>query len=859
MTLRITAHRASQMTLATCIDELLALYTVSLACCHLRLEISDSIRLRCIDLGVMSSSTLEDPMLLTWNCFCCSVLIVIFMISAHGQDERQAAGGWKADDAVVGSNVQFTPAVRVDACTKRSPNSAKSGSPAHPLDQVSDRILTTILVMLEPGDDYVRKIAAFIRNNEQRLAEAGFGRRRKTNSLPPGSLYNPLAWFGLADSNTPRPPVVLSLDTHHLFYLLIRLEALGFSVGSVDVRLQNLSRPLNYVHFDDKSETLSIADSFRSSISVMSKLSLGGGWWGRPEPPKTDMELKYIYSSFTKLPALSIRAPGPNGIEELADDPPDDNAVPVYVFKNLQSLECQDIDPRALLGWDRLAESLRSLTIKRSGIENPTCIFVDSVLEDQRRREEGSNQTHMRRFGSLASFTSDTSVPATVQEEAEDSDSADDERPNLHPADKKLSPLKWAFLKHLSLSENALPGVPSDLFQNLTSLTSLDLSSNLLVSIPAGLSSLYNLLHLNLSDNMIDSVLGIYTKLGSILSINLSGNRLDSLCGLERLMALERVDLRNNRVEESAEVGRLAVLPNISAVWVDENPFMHREENPRAKCFDLFHKEGKTIQLDGSLPTYYERRVFTAPLEQMGPPRPRSAQLSPPIVAQDHVSQPPPDTPVAGPSFSPSVSTPGSPASALGPAARRNRRKKKRIVDLDDGESGSQDGALSSGPHSRVASVGPRSMSKSPNRTDRAARATSLVPVPITSTNGAQSKAVETMSRNARHSRFMSETGPSPIEELPSSSTFPEFRATDIERLGGNKRRERQAASVYEAARLADRTSHIVSVSSSDAEAFRARIEALRSEVGDSWLHVFSQSQIGASSPRSPPKPSIKG
>ena len=40
------------------------------------------------------------------------------------------------------------------------------------------------------------------------------------------------------------------------------------------------------------------------------------------------------------------------------------------------------------------------------------------------------------------------------------------------------------------------------------SLTHLDLSSNLLVSVPSGLSSLYNLISLNLSDNMIDSVLG---------------------------------------------------------------------------------------------------------------------------------------------------------------------------------------------------------------------------------------------------------------------------------------------------------------------------------------------------------------
>ena len=90
---------------------------------------------------------------------------------------------------------------------------------------------------------------------------------------------------------------------------------------------------------------------------------------------------------------------------------------------------------------------------------------------------------------------------------------------------------------------------------------------------------------------MIESVLGIYTKLGQVLTLNLSNNRLDSICGLERLVALERVDLRSNRLEESAEVGRLAVLPNIAEVWVEKNPFIESEENHRINCFEHFWKE----------------------------------------------------------------------------------------------------------------------------------------------------------------------------------------------------------------------------------------------------------------------------
>ncbi|KAH9033249.1 hypothetical protein EDB85DRAFT_2289493 [Lactarius pseudohatsudake] len=103
----------------------------------------------------------------------------------------------------------------------------------------------------------------------------------------------------------------------------------------------------------------------------------------------------------------------------------------------------------------------------------------------------------------------------------------------------QLAPSKWAFLGHLSLADNALTFITTEILPHLSSLTHFDLSSNLLVSVPPGSSSLYNLVSLNLSDNMIDSVLGIYKKLGQVLALNLSRNRLDSLCSLERLVALD--------------------------------------------------------------------------------------------------------------------------------------------------------------------------------------------------------------------------------------------------------------------------------------------------------------------------------
>ncbi|KAG6896437.1 hypothetical protein C0992_008314, partial [Termitomyces sp. T32_za158] len=436
--------------------------------------------------------------------------------------------------------------------------------------------LTVIAMEQEAGDTYLRRLASFIRANEKNLAEAGFYRRKRASypSTESTSLYNPLGWFGSENSgqSTTPKPVVLSLDIHRLFYVLMRMEALGLNVGTLDVQVDNPSRPMSYINIfadSDKSDTLSLA-SFRSSLSAVSNLSLGSGWWRRPEPPSVDSELKYIYSSFTKIPALSVIAPGRKVIAELSHDSSNQNALPLDAFKNLQKLECMDVDPRTLLGWDKLAESLVSLKIKKSGLEDMTDIFVGAVIDDQARREGSASRKRQRRIphglaGDPSFFS--TRLPESVPEDADAEESAgidESSEPQAHQDSGSSSPApplelpssKWALLKSLSLSDNSLTFFPSGALPYLTNLSHLDLSSNLLVSVPPGLGVLYNLVSLNLADNMIDSVLGIYLNLGQVLTLNIAHNRLESICGLERLAALERIDLRDNLIEESAEVGR---------------------------------------------------------------------------------------------------------------------------------------------------------------------------------------------------------------------------------------------------------------------------------------------------------------
>ncbi|KAG1732258.1 uncharacterized protein EDB91DRAFT_1152477 [Suillus paluster] len=590
----------------------------------------------------------------------------------------------------------------------------------------------------EPGDDYLRRIATFIRNNDKGLAEAGFVRRRRIqrrHSTNNTSVFNLAGWFSYdstAQSPAPPKPVTFAIDAHRLFYVLMRLEALGIDIGSLDVRVDNPSKPMHYTHIDI-------------------------------EPQSIDAELKYIYSSFTKLPALSIRAPGPKVIAELADEPPNQNALPLDAFKNLQTLECVDIDPRTLLG----------------GLEDVTDIFIGAVLDDQARRDGTTSDLRSRHILRRQRSFQSTRLPESVPEDDED-----DLTPPVPSPAAPLSPYKWSLLKHLSLADNALTFLPTDPLPYLTSLTHLDLSSNLLVSVPHGIATLHNLVSLNLSDNMIDSVLGIYTHLGQVLNINLSRNRLESICGLERLMALERVDLRSNHIEESAEIGRLATLPNIVEVWIEGNPLTEYEDNYRTTCFELFWKEDKNIRLDGSSPGFYEKRSLTTLPDQPLSANPVETLPSPPVapVGSPKVPSSTGTHNVMGtPLSAPSSPSSGSPLLTGAVARKARKRKVKRIVDLTpmDGTDGQ---SCSSNKATAGVSVRPSSLLRQP----------------------------------------------------PASVRIPRPHATN------GKLGHRRVSTVFEPP---DEGQSQSQSQIRDAELYRARMQALRSDMGDGWLKVFSQSQ----------------
>jgi hypothetical protein len=446
----------------------------------------------------------------------------------------------------------------------------------------------------------------------------------------------------------------------------------------------------------------------------------------------------------------------------------------------------------------------------------------------------------------------------------------------------------------LSLADNDLTFIPQDILPYLTSLSHLDLSSNLFVSIPIGLGTLYNLTHLNLADNIIDSVLGIYLNLGQILYLNLSSNRLESICGLERLQGLERVDLRHNQIEESSEIGRLAMLPNIAEVWVEGNTLCETEDNYRVTCFDFFWKERKSIALDGTPPGYYERRSLTAPPpEQMTSSRPFSTASSPPVVAVAHnhphshlVDGLPTNNAALNTSSHPGPSNPSpslAPVSAVGVTGKAPRRKVKRIVDLDGNDSeGSSKGAT----HSRIRSIDSSKAMRKERKKDKTKEGSTVEPerkwgqigtvnlddlstpratspeapeqssssrIPTKSPSPSRQVVTDFSSlspQRPRHGRYQTEF--IPVTSMAESTPGIAASVSPGKRRGGNSgtlssrsgARRRLSASVFEG-----QTSHSDGEDEDgeildSAEAYRRRLEALKKDMGDGWLQIYSQTQV---------------
>jgi Leucine rich repeat len=345
--------------------------------------------------------------------------------------------------------------------------------------------------------------------------------------------------------------------------------------------------------------------AFWSSIGLVSSTS-------KSEKAKAvaETDLKYLYSAFTKLPSLRLtsdhRARLIRGYEEF----PFDTAVPLFAFKNIQQLDIVDLDFRQFFGWDRLAEQLCLLTVKRARLDDPSELLTDIVLDDAEKRRRRSTKNGRGSPTLTSSWTvpstpraeyalshSDPGSPAggTLPKEDEYGEDRDGVVIAGSVSPKRPSPSRptssyrhvrsysskakrsgsgssnssdYSIKPQRSESASNLLGInvlPSSKWQRLKYLS---LADNSLTSISA--KSLgpvaNNLRSLNLSSNLFTDIPDSLASLTRLASLDLSNCMIESLQSLSRspLPAITTIKLRSNRLQSLAGVERLLSLENLN-------------------------------------------------------------------------------------------------------------------------------------------------------------------------------------------------------------------------------------------------------------------------------------------------------
>ncbi|KAH0542576.1 hypothetical protein FGG08_003081 [Glutinoglossum americanum] len=432
----------------------------------------------------------------------------------------------------------------------------------------------------------------------------------------------------------------LSLTPHHLFYILSRFEELNIPVGPMNVRLENLdsdSSPANYVSFLSQSQRSrgknSDRDSIRSVSSVRSVMSGMSSLWSsfglgssnsaaKTERAKAAIQadLKYLYSAFTKIPCLRLAPDRKARLIEGYEEFPFDTAVPLLAFKNVSALEISDIDVRQFYGWDRMADQLRSLSVKRAGVEDLSDLLVSLVLDDMDRRRRRSSKAQSSPVLSWSAPSPTLHQPELPRSNSapsspKASDKLGSSSPNLQSTAMVRGGSEGSKASRpRSISPSTKPRVGSShglrgsghrvkrsgsgsshSSSRSTVIHQSGSSSNLLIMGPlppskwrflkhlglpdnsltfmtaASLAPLADTLHsLDLSSNLFTQVPDCLATLTSLRALNLSNCMIDSLHSLSRnpLPAITALNLRGNRLTSIAGIERL---PSIERLDIRDN------------------------------------------------------------------------------------------------------------------------------------------------------------------------------------------------------------------------------------------------------------------------------------------------
>lgn len=250
-------------------------------------------------------------------------------------------------------------------------------------------------------------------------------------------------------------------------------------------------------------------------------------------------------------------------------------------------MDSEVLEDRAEIGLSEIFKNLTELHVRISTFTPPFLVlFLDSQID----------RCHPKIISDLATLSPQLerlTVSRSVSQLSE-----------LLALPNSTTESPWRKLKELRMPHNYVVGLDDSLML-LTMCASVDLSHNLIERIE-NLQFCYNLSSLDLSFNRIRSVHSSVHFLGNLKSLMLRGNGLSSTLGLEKLLGLERLDLRENSLSSFEDIARLARLPLLDALLLSPNPITQKK-NYRREVYLHLHKE--TLVLDGLPPSRQEKEI----------------------------------------------------------------------------------------------------------------------------------------------------------------------------------------------------------------------------------------------------------
>ncbi|KAJ1565921.1 hypothetical protein HK096_006731 [Nowakowskiella sp. JEL0078] len=445
------------------------------------------------------------------------------------------------------------------------------------------------------GNQYIKSLVDFIRTHENILLQnASFVPKftpsailySSTSTQSPLGLAGALGLGSLLgatqksvlppeiDSSVQLQPFTLSIDPHHITYILDNFE----SFASV-------------TNFIKTGVFIPQSPPVQNSTNIATKEPESTQWFtwpGNQNPHESqnhqtkqfqisDEDLVYIYKFFQQVRVLKLTSSGQKWIKGLKYEA--DASVSLLPFKNLITLELHKVFPSWVSDWGNVKNQISTLVCQNS-IKKADEIIVSLSKVRQ----------------SLALY-----YPSE----------------DLKPTDPN-SPL-FPQLKHLDISHNNLTDISALVLSQLPFCTELNLSFNKFESIPSSITTLTELQDLDFSGNKISSLLipihtfeKIQTKsFKNLYVLHLEKNLLENLVGIDRFESLRKIDICENKISNVFEIGRLASLAKVNDIRIAKNPLVSLD-NYRINIFTYFKDRALTLTLDGHLPSMTEKNTIRA-------------------------------------------------------------------------------------------------------------------------------------------------------------------------------------------------------------------------------------------------------